>query len=82
MRALKSPGSLVLPLRAEVLLVGLNPSISELAGSMEHVLGRDRDLSARDQCPAVLLSGTRTDRHDFHPAHLVSDYSSQQIPWS
>lgn len=45
---------LVLPLRAEVLLVGLNPSISELAGGMEHVLGRDRELSATET--SVLLS--------------------------
>lgn len=43
--ALKSPVPLALPIRAEVLLVGLNPFTSELADGMEHVLGRDRDLS-------------------------------------
>ena len=54
MGAFKSPVSLALPLGAEVLLVDLNPFISELAEGMEHVLGRDHDPSGTET--SVLLS--------------------------
>lgn len=82
--ALKSPVPLALPIRAEVLLVGLNPFTSELADGMEHVLGRDRDLSG-PETSVLLPSGTRPDRHDFQPPHLLcltTANGSQQITWS
>lgn len=78
----KSLVPLALPLRAEALLVDLNPFVSELADSWGET------MASRAQRPVSycrLLSDTIPELHDFQPPHLLcltTAHGSLRITWS